>query len=117
MGRGAHAIALGFENYRLIEKTDSFVVRTGAEYFQNGSTDVDKTGAYTVRNYIDELPSAIIVRDGASLKLIDMLSDHFETLYVLADGDTNIPDKVLRTVDPDYIIYLCDEESICDMIR
>jgi len=116
-GSGAHALALGFENYRLIEKTDSLIIRSGAEYFQGGSTDVDKTGEYTVKNYIDELPSAVIVREGASIKLLDMLSDHFETMHVLAEGDTEIPDSVLRSVDPDYIIYLCDEESICDLIR
>lgn len=116
-GSGAHAIALGFENYRFIEKTDSLIIRSAAEYFQGGSADVDKMGEYTVRNYIDELPSAIIVRDGASTKLLDMLSDHFETMHVLAEGDTEISDRVLRSVEPDYIIYLCDEESICDLIR
>lgn len=116
-GSGTHALALGFENYRLIEKTDSLVVRSSAEYFQGGSTDVDKTKEYTVRNYIDELPRAIIVRDGVGTKLLDMLADHFETMYVMAEGETEIPDSVLRAVDPDYIIYLCDEESICNMIR
>lgn len=116
-GIGAHALALGFGDSRLIEKTDSLVIKSVSEYFQGGSTDVDKTEAFTVRNYIDELPKAIIVRDGASTKLIDMLAEHFETLYVLAEGETNIPESVLRSVDPDYIIYLCDETSICDMIR
>ena len=27
-------------------------------------------------------------------------------------GDTNITDKILSSVRPDYIIYLCDEGNI-----
>ena len=110
-------VAEALNNYTLIEKTESYIVKNSAEFFQDGSTNVDKTGEFVSRNYIDELPTAIIIRDGVGTKALDMLADNFETRYVLEDGEDHIPDSLLRSIDPDYIIYLCGEDGLGDMFK
>ena len=114
IGSGVHSAALGFDSYKVIEKMDGFVVNTVAEFFRSDGRAyvTDKTEEFYTRNYIDSLPTAIIVRDGAETKMIEMLSMHFETMYVLAEGDRYIPESIISSVKPDYVIYLCRESAI-----
>ena len=58
------------------------------------------------------LPTAVIVCDRIGEPLLDLLSEHFRYCYVLRINETVVPDDVLSAVDPDFIIYICDEGKI-----
>ena len=60
----------------------------------------------------EELPVAIVVRDGNTDKMLELMAEHFSVMYVLDKGATEIPTKVLDSISPDYVIYLTPEVNI-----
>ena len=119
LSNGRHAVALGFEKYGFIEKTEKLVITNQAEYTQNGSNkgDVDKTKAFVSRRSGEDLPVAIVIRDSSCISLLDLLAEHFSEMYVLDENITTVSDSLLSSICPDYVIYLVNEGNIESIIE
>lgn len=111
MTSGRLASALGFDTSKVSESVTRlrFSCDTKFAELSNGSRV-----AYSSDG---KLPRAIVVYDRKSLPMLDLLSTHFSVSYFLPEGDTNISNAAIETIDPDYIIYLCDEGEIDFLLR
>lgn len=108
---GAHASALGFDSNLFSEKIEKLMFKNNAMYMPSYNK-VDRTRIFVTHNMTEGLPSAVVVRDSSGTGMLDLLAEHFSTMYVLAENNYNISNAILETVRPDYIIYLCDEGNI-----
>ena len=109
---GAMGEALGFDPSEVLESSYRINVESQAEYVQSYLDEFDATRRYVTHNYKTGLPSAIIIRDAGMEKVLELMADHFSTMYVLDVGSDDISESVLSIVYPDYIIYLTNETSI-----
>lgn len=103
---GGLASSLGFDMSRVTEVVTKFRFSISKPHFHNGD------GSYVCYSADPTLPTAVIVYDELSEPMVELLTQHFSATYVMRKGDTNITDKILSSMRPDYIIYLCDEGNI-----
>ena len=109
---GEHAAKLGFTIYTFGETSLKISVDGRFEYhFENDTTDF--SGAFMTLNENESLPVAVVIRDsdGDADKTIELLAEHFSLMYVLAEGDTDLPVDVLSD-GVDYVIFLTSENKI-----
>ncbi len=102
--------ALGFEAGSIKENVARIEVDAD-EYIHKGE-NFDMANKFVSYNYVAGLPSAVVVRGEGCDRMLELMAEHFSVMYVLAEGDSDIPEQVLKTVAPDYIIYLCPEGNI-----
>ena len=63
-------------------------------------------------NYKAGLPTAVVIRGDGCDMMLELMAEHFSVMYVLAEGDEDVPEQVLKTISPDYVINLCPEGNI-----
>ena len=107
---GDLSAALGFEAGKITENVAKIDVDISK--YINKSEGFDISEKFVSYNYVAGLPTAVVVRGEGCDKMLELMMEHFSVMYVLAEGDSDIPEKVLKTVAPDYIIYLCPEGNI-----
>ena len=103
---GMLASSLGFDMNRVTERVTRLK-------FTNGKTQINVgNGAFAYYGTNEDMPCAIIVYDNDCEPLITLLAEHFRYTYVMKKNETAIPESLLSSVSPDFIIYLCDESKI-----
>jgi hypothetical protein len=113
LGRGPHTDILGFGRDGIDEIVLSVWVKRNSTDWQNGSSEIiDKSRAYVSINSNADLPRAIVVRDSNGSGALDLLAECFSEMYVLGEGDREIPDEIIKEIAPDVVIYLVGETEI-----
>jgi hypothetical protein len=103
---GYHSAALGFDLARVGETV------TRLKYSNTKRTLNMSDGSRIYYDDNDALPTAVIVCDDSGEPLANLLTEHFRYSYVLKKNQTVISDDVIEWVNPDFVIYLCDEANI-----
>ena len=103
---GNHSIALGFEASSVTENV------TRLKYSNSKKMISVSDGSKIYFGDDGALPTAVIVCDDSSEPLVNLLTEHFRYSYVLPKNQNVLPDDVIESVRPDYVIYLCNEGSI-----
>lgn len=103
---------LGFGNKGIVESLEVLSVNGKAKYSCNHSGDFNIEKSFVTEQSDRSLPVAVVVRDGQSDKVIEMMAESFSTMYVLEKGDYDINGDIIEKIAPDYLIYLCSESSV-----
>ena len=111
LSSGNLASTLGFDMSRITEVITKLRLSGNKDYRYNSDGSFISYGPNTT------MPTAVIVHDGHSEPVIEMLTRNFSVAYVMNKGDIDISLQVLTSIKPDYIIYLCDEGNIDFAIR
>lgn len=75
----------------------------------NGEAVESLSGAVLYTHTDKSMPVAVVRRDLHGTALLPYLAEHFSFVYVLAEGETEIPDALLGAVHPDYVFTLYHE--------
>lgn len=95
------------------ETAVKITVNDKVDYYQDSDRfDITKQFVTYNDNLGENLPVAIVVRDGNTDKMLELMAEHFSVMYVLDKGATEIPPEVLDSISPDYVIYLTPEVNI-----
>lgn len=109
---GALSTAVGFPSGSVAEKNVRFSALDGLLSYYDKTLGALIRSKQFVTHSDPGLPVAVVVRDAGLTRTLDLMARHFSTMYVLEEGQTEIPAEVLQTLSPDYIIYLTMESSI-----
>lgn len=111
MGAGELAEELGFTSRMLSETAVTIDVKGSFEFDHNYSGKIDMMGEFVTYKNDADLPSALVIRDGDSDKIVEMMADNFSMMYVLEKGATEIPEYV-NLENFDYVIVIASEIDI-----
>ena len=106
VSNGELASSLGFDPESVIEKV------TRLRFTGNCHSIKNPDGSMSYYGINDELPNTIIVYDNDCEPLIRLLAEHFCYTYAMKINDDAIPSNILSSMNPDFIIYICDEGNI-----
>ena len=110
IGMGTLATLLGFQNHSVNEIADRITVSGDFRTIYE-TEDKDESKAYYTYKMDYSLPNAVVIRSGDCDKVIELMAEHFRQMYVLPEGETQIPDYILQN-GVDYVIVLASEMDI-----